>query len=189
MKKGITIILAVAIIGALGMYAKSPEGAANTLVSRNTGSNSSNKTASSSSSSASSAAGYKDGTFTGNTEYIPYGPVQISVVISGGKITDVNFLQMPSDLGYSRQVAAAAEPLLKQTTLQVQSANIDFVSGATSTSIGYQQSLQSALDKAAVSGSSSPSANSNSTGSNSGTTNPTNTPYQVPPTNGEYFDN
>lgn len=97
-------------------------------------------------------AGYKDGTFTGDTAYIPYGPVQIAVVVSGGKITDVNFLQMPSDQGYSRQVAAAAEPLLKQTTLQAQNANIDFVSGATATSSGYQQSLQSALDKAAAGG-------------------------------------
>ncbi len=189
MKKGITIILAVAIIGALGMYAKSPEGAANTLVSKN---NSSSQAANPpTGSSGSSAAGYKDGTFTGNTEYIPYGPVQMAVVISGGKITDVKFLQMPSDLGYSRQVAAAAEPLLKQTTLQAQSANIDFVSGATSTSVGYQQSLQSALDKAAASSTSSSSVNTNSnssTNTNSNTT-PLYNPYSQPSSSGGYYDN
>jgi uncharacterized protein with FMN-binding domain len=44
-----------------------------------------------------------------------------------------------------------SKPQLKQTTLDAQSSQIDFVSGATSTSYGYQESLQKALDKAKVS--------------------------------------
>jgi uncharacterized protein with FMN-binding domain len=42
-----------------------------------------------------------------------------------------------------------SEPLLEQETLNKQSFHIDFVSGATQTSEGYQQSLQSALNQAA----------------------------------------
>jgi len=91
---------------------------------------------------------YKDGTFTGSSEFTPYGTIQISVVISGGKINDINFLQMPSDQQGSQARSDYSKPLLKQETLSRQSANIDFVSGATSTSEGYQQSLQAALNQA-----------------------------------------
>jgi uncharacterized protein with FMN-binding domain len=41
-----------------------------------------------------------------------------------------------------------AVPRLNQEAVSAQSANIDAVSGATYTSTGYKQSLQSALDKA-----------------------------------------
>jgi uncharacterized protein with FMN-binding domain len=61
----------------------------------------------------------------------------------------VKFLQMPGPEGHSKEVTAFSKDPLKQSTLQKQSANIDFVSGATQTSEGYQQSLQAALDQAA----------------------------------------
>ena len=41
-----------------------------------------------------------------------------------------------------------AAPMLRQESLTAQSARIDIVSGATYTSEGYAQSLQSALDQA-----------------------------------------
>lgn len=43
-----------------------------------------------------------------------------------------------------------ALPILIQDTLTAQNANIDMVSGATVTSTGYLQSLQSALDQAGL---------------------------------------
>ena len=94
---------------------------------------------------------YKDGTYNDQSEDTPYGIVQVAVVVSGGKITDIKFLQMPYDLGHSQQVTSYAEPYLKDETIQRQSANIDFVSGASTTSEAYQLSLQAALDKAVVS--------------------------------------
>jgi uncharacterized protein with FMN-binding domain len=103
----------------------------------------------SSSSNSVSSSSYKDGTYTGSTAETPYGTVQIAVVVSGGRIANVNFLQMPSDAGHSREVTAGSEPLLKQQTLQNQNSHVDFVSGATSTSEGYEQSLQAALNQAA----------------------------------------
>lgn len=150
MKKGIVAILAVAIIGALTFYGKNPSQPApaspnNQGASVQSASTSDNQSASA----ASNQASYKDGTYTGNSEETPYGTVQIAVIVSGGEITDIDFLQMPSDRGHTQEVTAYAEPYLKQETIQKQSAHIDFVSGATSTSDGYEQSLQSALDQAA----------------------------------------
>ena len=142
MKKGLVAIIAVAIIGILGL-GKNHQNSA-TLAAPSSNSTTSGQTTVASSSNTT----YKDGTYTGRTQDTAYGPVQIAVVISGGKITDVKLLQMPSDRSYSQEVTSVAGPLLKQTTLQKQSPQIDFVSGATSTSNGYQQSLQSALDQA-----------------------------------------
>jgi uncharacterized protein with FMN-binding domain len=48
------------------------------------------------------------------------------------------------------RISAAAGPQLRNEALQVQSANINTVSGATYTSDGYAQSLQSALDRAGI---------------------------------------
>ena len=44
-------------------------------------------------------------------------------------------------------ISSAAEPLLRQSALTTQTAAIDTVSGATFTSVSYEASLQSALDK------------------------------------------
>ena len=49
-------------------------------------------------------------------------------------------------------INAAATPVLRQEALQAQSATIDTVSGATYTSTGYVQSLQSAIDQARSAG-------------------------------------
>jgi uncharacterized protein with FMN-binding domain len=88
---------------------------------------------------------WKDGTYTGQAESNEYGSVQVAAVIAGGKITGVNFLQLPSDRGHSAELSSMAQPTLLQETLQAQNANVDGVSGATLTSDGYRQSLQTAL--------------------------------------------
>ena len=91
---------------------------------------------------------YKDGTYRASSDQNPYGTVEIAAVISGGKITDIKFLQMPNQEGHSREVTNFSEPLLKQSALDKQTANIDFISGATDTSFAFEQSLQAALDQA-----------------------------------------
>ncbi|MEU1664306.1 FMN-binding protein [Streptomyces sparsogenes] len=90
------------------------------------------------------------GTYTGDTFNTRYGPVQLAVTLAQGKITAVKALQTPSGDGRSQQIASYAVPQLTSETLSAQSARIDAVSGATYTSEGYVQSLQSALDKAGV---------------------------------------
>jgi uncharacterized protein with FMN-binding domain len=87
------------------------------------------------------------GTFTGNVIQTPYGAVQVAVVMEGGKIIDVQALQMPFDRRLSQQISQAAGPLLRTQVLRAQSANIRGVSGASYTSEGYFESLQAALAK------------------------------------------
>jgi len=94
----------------------------------------------------------KDGTFTGQTEQTPFGPMQVAVVISGGKITDVKVLQRTNQGGRSVQISNQADPMLRSEVLQAQSANVSTIGGATYTSEGYLQSLQSALDQAGFKG-------------------------------------
>lgn len=154
MRKTAVIIITLAILGLIGVADKT-QSSTHQLVSPSQTSAATSaspmptsNTQPSASNTASSSSKYKDGTYTGNSEFTPYGTVQISMVVSGGKISDVNFLQMPSDQFSSAQRTQYSEPLLKQTTLANQSANIDFVSGATDTSMAYQQSLQSAIDQA-----------------------------------------
>ncbi|MFF4910590.1 FMN-binding protein [Streptomyces sp. NPDC001260] len=89
-------------------------------------------------------------TVTGATAQTQYGPVQVRITLTGSRITGASAVQYPDGAGRSRDINATAVPELNQETLQAQSANIDTVSGATYTSGGYKQSLQSALDKAGV---------------------------------------
>jgi uncharacterized protein with FMN-binding domain len=88
------------------------------------------------------------GTFTGGAADTRYGPVQVQITVAGGKITDAQAVQYPQESGRDVRINSAAVPELNQETLQAQSAQIDTVSGATYTSEGYQQSLQSAIDAA-----------------------------------------
>ncbi|MEU6102653.1 FMN-binding protein [Streptomyces flaveolus] len=89
------------------------------------------------------------GTVTGAAVQTQYGPVQVRVTVSGGRITAAEAVQAPRG-GRSDQITADAVPKLNQAALTAGNADIDAVSGATYTSAGYRQSLQSALDEAAA---------------------------------------
>jgi uncharacterized protein with FMN-binding domain len=87
-------------------------------------------------------------TVTGTAANTAYGPMQVEVTLAGTKITNVTVLQRTDDGTTSDQIDATAIPMLTSETLAAQSARINAVSGASYTSSGYIQSLQSALDKA-----------------------------------------
>ncbi|MFJ1870086.1 FMN-binding protein [Streptomyces chartreusis] len=89
-------------------------------------------------------------TVTGSTAETKYGPVQVRITLSGSRIAEAGTVQSPDETARSRDINSMAVPKLNQETLQAQSADIDTVSGATYTSAGYRQSLQSALDLAGV---------------------------------------
>jgi uncharacterized protein with FMN-binding domain len=74
----------------------------------------------------------------------------VQVTLTGSKITAVTVLQLPNGDPHSARIAQYAVPQLTQEALTAQSAKINSVSGASYTSQGYIQSLQSALDKAGV---------------------------------------
>lgn len=92
----------------------------------------------------------RNGTYTGSAADTMYGPVQVRITVSGGKLTRVDVLQVPDEGRYESEIVADALPILQSEALSAQSANIDIVSGATFTSQGYAQSLQSALNQAGI---------------------------------------
>ncbi len=91
---------------------------------------------------------YKDGTFTGSPGDAFYGLIQVQVTVANGNLSDVQFLQYPNDRGNSVRINMHAMPILKSEAIQVQNANVNIVSGATASSIAFQQSLASALQQA-----------------------------------------
>ena len=87
-------------------------------------------------------------TVTGTVAQTQWGPVQVQLTIGGGTITKVSVVQYPNGNSRDAQINGYALPILVKETTAQQSASIDMVSGATVTSTGYLQSLQSAIDQA-----------------------------------------
>jgi FMN-binding domain len=129
-----------------------------TAASSGTGGTSSSSASSSSSSGSSSVPGeFPTGSLagslpaderavTGNVANTVYGPVQIQLAVRNNKIVKVAVLEQPTSTIHDIQIGEFAFPRLISETLAAQNARIDAVSGASYTSQGYIQSLQSALD-------------------------------------------
>lgn len=114
--------------------------------SGSSGSSSSGSSSGSSGSSSSTAAK----TYAGDTAQTQWGPVQVQITVKNGKITASDVLQVPSGNPRDDEINSYAVPVLNSEVVATQNANIDMVSGATVTSDGYIQSLQSALDQAGL---------------------------------------
>jgi uncharacterized protein with FMN-binding domain len=83
---------------------------------------------------------------TGPAVNYSYGVMSVKVTVSGSKILDVGVASI-DDGGNPRSesIDQQAIPILEQEAMQAQSASIQGVSGASYTSAGFTQSLQSAL--------------------------------------------
>jgi uncharacterized protein with FMN-binding domain len=128
-----------------GTSAAAPDGEAATDSGGSTGSTGSTDSTGSTTSNG-------DGTtYKGSVAQTRWGPVQVTITVSDGKIAAVSVPTYPNSNGRDREINAYALPILKQETLTAQNADIDSVSGATVTSNGYKQSLQAALDAAHLS--------------------------------------
>lgn len=114
--------------------------------SSSSGSSASGSTSSGSSGSASSGSQ----TFTGPTVSTRWGPVQVAITVSNGRLTEVSTVRLPSGDHRSAQISSYAGPMLVQQALTAQSAQIDGVSGATYTTTGFRQSLMAALTEAGL---------------------------------------
>jgi uncharacterized protein with FMN-binding domain len=86
-------------------------------------------------------------TVTGAAASTQFGPVQVRITVSAGKVVSATAIDYATG-GRDGEINSYAIPMLQTETLTAQSAQIDTVSGATFTSQGYMQSLQSALDQA-----------------------------------------
>jgi uncharacterized protein with FMN-binding domain len=98
-----------------------------------------------SSSPASSKSGRK--TALGDGMSTRYGAAQVRVTVSNGKIVKIDAIQLQDSDPKSAAISSSAAPILRQSVLSKQTAAVDTVSGATYTSLSYEGSLQSALDK------------------------------------------
>jgi uncharacterized protein with FMN-binding domain len=146
-RKAAWISAAVAVIVVVVLVAAKPKqklGRTSTPVQIST----SSKSGSSSSPTPAPPASSKvTGVFSGTTETTEYGPVQVEIAVQNGKIVDVKALQYPVDRPRSEFISSQAIPLLREEALQAQSAQINLISGATFTSNGFGESLQSAIEQ------------------------------------------
>jgi uncharacterized protein with FMN-binding domain len=76
--------------------------------------------------------------------------VQVRITVSSGKLTAVAAVVYPNGNGRDQEINSYASPALNKEALAAGNAKIDMISGATYTSTGYINSLQSALDKAGI---------------------------------------
>lgn len=88
---------------------------------------------------------YKDGNYVGSVADAYYGNIQVKVVIKGGGLTDVVFLQYPNDRRTSVEINTQAMPYLKSEAIRAQSANVNTISGASDSSQAFRESLGAAL--------------------------------------------
>jgi uncharacterized protein with FMN-binding domain len=87
------------------------------------------------------------GTVNGKTVQTRFGPIQLSATVANGQLTSIKALKFPSNDGRSQQISNYSIPQLTDQAISAQSASIQGVSGATYTTQGYKQSLQSILDQ------------------------------------------
>lgn len=155
------MILGVLVVYSLGIRHQQPKIAAPTSLTGNTPSattsgsgtppttNTSLPSSSTTNTSQTTTTGsFKDGNYTGSIADAYYGNVQVKATISGGKITDVTFLQYPHTHSTSVYINQQAMPYLQQEAIKAQSSNVNIVSGATYTSQAFIQSLSNALSQA-----------------------------------------
>jgi uncharacterized protein with FMN-binding domain len=97
------------------------------------------------------AAGVTTGqSYDGTVASTRWGPVQVRISVSGGKVVGATALQVPSGNGRDAEINSYAVPILNKEAVSAGTAAIDTVSGATVTSDGYISSLQSAIDAAGL---------------------------------------
>lgn len=140
------LVLAATVAGmaaTLGFHARSPAQQPATATAVATTSSASSGTGTARKASAADSTGT-----TGDAVDTQYGPVQLKVTVSGGKITSIEAVQLPQGDPKSSSISSYAAPLLQESALSRQDGQVDAVSGATYTSDGYATALQSALDKA-----------------------------------------
>jgi len=112
------------------------------------GTTSGSTSGSTSSGSTSSGTTTSSGTYTGDAVQTRWGIVQVQITVANGKIAKAEAVQFPNQNPRDQEINSYAVPQLNSEAVAQQTSSIDAVSGATVTSNGYIQSLQSAIDQA-----------------------------------------
>jgi uncharacterized protein with FMN-binding domain len=85
---------------------------------------------------------------TGPALTTPFSVIQVKATLTGGRLTGVETVALAGDGAFTNALNARAEPILREEALKAGSADIDVVSGATSTSMIWIESLQAAIEQA-----------------------------------------
>jgi uncharacterized protein with FMN-binding domain len=78
----------------------------------------------------------------------PFSAIQVRAFFTGKRLTGIETVLLSGDGPHTEALNARAEPILRASALKAGNAKVDVVSGATSTSKIWLESLQGAIDKA-----------------------------------------
>ena len=85
---------------------------------------------------------------TGPAFTTPFSFIQVRATVTDGRLTGVETVALAGDGPHTEALNARAEPILREEALRAGNADIDVVSGATSTSKIWIESLRGAIEKA-----------------------------------------
>lgn len=92
-----------------------------------------------------------DGTYVGsNAKALNFGYVKVQITVSGGQMTNIEFLSIPQRDSKSVELSNRALPQLVDAALSSQSANVGNVSGASWTARAFKTSLAAAMTEAGL---------------------------------------
>ena len=86
--------------------------------------------------------------FLGPAMTTPFSAIQVRAFFTGRRLTGIETVLLSGDGPHTEALNARAEPILRASALKAGNAEVDTVSGATSTSKIWLESLQGAIDKA-----------------------------------------
>jgi len=86
--------------------------------------------------------------FLGPAMTTPFSAIQVRASFTGRRLTGIETVLLSGDGPHTEALNARAEPILRESALEAGSADVDVVSGATSTSEIWLHSLQGAIEKA-----------------------------------------
>jgi uncharacterized protein with FMN-binding domain len=78
----------------------------------------------------------------------PYTRIQVEATVSRGRLIDVRTTLLGGNDTHTNALNARAEPILREEALRAGNAEIDVVTGATTTSLTWIEALQSAMGRA-----------------------------------------
>jgi uncharacterized protein with FMN-binding domain len=84
----------------------------------------------------------------GPARVTPFSTVQVKATLTHGKLTGIETVALSGDGPHTDALNARAEPILREEALRAGSADVDVVSGATSTSLTWLESLRGAIREA-----------------------------------------
>jgi uncharacterized protein with FMN-binding domain len=87
-------------------------------------------------------------TATGPAMTTPFSVIQVRATLTHGRLTGVETVALSGDGPHTEALNSRAEPILRAEALRAGSADIDVVSGATSTSMIWIESLRGAIREA-----------------------------------------